>query len=295
MIRYAIALVLLPFAAPIRAGDETGKAQTIEYVQKLQTSTGGFLNQVPTSNVRMVPTLRATSAGVRALHYLGGKVPDAATCAKFVESCYDAESGGFADAPKGKPDVFTTAVGIMAITELKMPTEKYADGVVRFMSANVKSDEDIRIAAAGLERVAGKSPKNDMWLSQILKSRNADGTFGADLGQARATGGSVVILLRLGAKLDNRDAVLKAMKEGQRPSGGFGKADSELDADLETSYRILRCFVMLKARPDRVEGLRTYVAKCRNGDSGYSLSPGEPSTIGATYFAAIINHWLDEK
>ena len=57
----------------------------------------------------------------------------------------------------------------------------------------------------------------------------------------------------------------------------------------------MRCFVMLKARPDRVEDVRAFVAKCRNDDGGYGIAPGQPSSVSSTYFASIITHWLKEK
>jgi len=97
-------------------------------VQKLQTSTGGFLSQTPAPNIRLAPTLKSTSSAVRALHYLGGDLPNKDACVKFVESCHNAESGGFSDMPRGKPDVFTTAVGLMAVTELKLPTDQVCEG-----------------------------------------------------------------------------------------------------------------------------------------------------------------------
>src|SRR5262249_34093686 len=149
---------------------------------------------------------------VRALHYLGAEMPNKDACAKFVESCYDAGVGGFSDVPQGKPDVFTTAVGIMAVAELKMPVEKFSSGTIKYMSANAKSFEDIRIAAAGLERLKATSPKNDDWLKEIVKLQNSDGTFGKGPGQARATGGGVVTLLRLGGKADDTERVLKILK-----------------------------------------------------------------------------------
>lgn len=286
-------LLVLAVGVGLHAGDPTGKMQTIEFVQKLQTPNGGFLSMPPAPNIRLAPTLKATSAAVRALHYLNGKVPNPEAAKKFVASCYDAKSGGFADMPGGMTDVATTAVGIMAVRALDMPLERYADGAAKYLSDNANAFEEIRIAVAGLEQLERKSPRTDLWLAAIKKLQNADGTFGSGLGQARETGGSAVILLRLGQTLDKRDAVLNALREGQRPSGGFGKADSELDADLETSYRVMRCFMMLKERPTRVEGLRTYVAKCRNEDGGYGISPGESSTIGATYFAVIVKKWLE--
>lgn len=271
---------------------------SLAYIQKLQTKEGGFVNQAPaTEKGTKVPsaTLKATSSALRALRYFGGNLSNKDGCAKFVESCFDPETGGFADVPKGKPDVFTTAVGLMAVTELKLPTDKYGPAGVQFLSANSKGFEDIRIAVAGLERLEMKSPKNATWLEEVVKLRNPDGTFGKGPGQARATGGTVVTLLRLGTKVDDADSVLKVLKAGQRDNGGYGKDEDPLNSDLETTYRVMRCFHMLKARPSDVEGLRSFVAKCRNEDGGYGLSPGQPSSIGPTYFAAIIRHWLEQK
>jgi hypothetical protein len=87
--------------------------------------------------------------------------------------------------------------------------------------------------------------------------------------------------------------VIRTMKAGQRPDGGFGQADAK-SSDLETSYRVMRAFHMLKATPDAAK-LRDFVGKCRNADGGYGVSPGQKSNVGATYFASIILHWLEQK
>ena len=98
----------------------------------------------------------------------------------------------------------------------------------------------------------------------------------------------------MGAEPANLEPILKVLKEGQRQNGGWGKADSEIASDLETTYRVMRCFVMLKARPANVEGVRSFVAKCRNADGGYGLAPGQASSVSPTYFAAIVLHWLKD-
>jgi hypothetical protein len=123
---------------------------------------------------------------------------------------------------------------------------------------------------------------------------NADGAFGKVDGMARDAGSTVVVLLRLGGKLDQRDNVLKALKGGQRDDGGFSKA-GEKGADLETTYRVLRGFVMVKERPADPDKLRGFVARCRNADGGYGLAPGQPSNVTATYFASIILYWLNDR
>ena len=57
-------------------------------------------------------------------------------------------------------------------------------------------------------------------------------------------------------------------------------------SDLESTYRVMRCFMMLKSNPERLEGLRTFIAKCRNEDGGYGVAPGQPSSAAGTYYAA---------
>src|SRR5262245_50048679 len=287
-----LVLALLVWAPSARAGDEVGVKQTIAYVQKLQTSNGGFLSIAPKPNVRLAPTLRATSAGVRTLHYLGGEVPNKEGATKFVAGCWDETSGGFSDLLKGKPDVFTTAVGLMAVKELKMPADKYGPTAIKFLSENAKGFDEIRIAVAGLEAIEAKAPKADAWIAEVRKLQNDDGTFGKGAGQARATGGSAVALLRLGAKLDGQNKIVAALKDGQRLNGGYGKEDDDVGADLETTYRVMRCFHMLKESPKSVEGIRSFIAKCRNEDGGYGVAPGQDSNISGTYYAAIILHWL---
>ncbi len=177
--------------------------------------------------------------------------------------------------------------------ELKIDTEPYAGPAVKYLDDNTKSFEDIRIAVAGLEAIGKKGAHVEAWTEQINKMRNDDGTFGKGDGQARDTGGAVVALLRLGAKVEHTETVLKALNAGQRKEGGFGKADTA-DSDLESTYRILRCYHMLKAKPDAAK-LLGFIDTCRNKDGGYGVAPGKPSTVSATYYAATIQHWLEEK
>jgi prenyltransferase beta subunit len=225
---------------------------------------------------------------------LGGEPRDKQPCRKFVASCFDKESGGFADRPGGKPDVFTTAVGAMAVVVLDMPLADFADGVVKFLSDNAKEFEDIRIAAAGLETVKKESPHNAKWVADIKKTASADGTFGTGAGLVRQTGSAAQVILRLGGKIDQQDKVLAVLKAGQRPDGGYGKPDVK-GSDLETTYRLVRSLRMLKSQPENVEKCQAFVASCRNADGGYGLEPGQPSSGPATYFAAILLHWLGEK
>ena len=122
---------------------------------------------------------------------------------------------------------------------------------------------------------------------------NEDGTFGKGDGAVRDTGGAVVAVLRLGGEVPHKDNVLKTIKAGQREDGGWSKADAK-GSDLETSYRVMRCFHMMKEKPDEVNKLKAFIAKCRNKDGGYGVAPGQPSSSSGTYFASIMLHWLEE-
>jgi prenyltransferase beta subunit len=279
----------LPLVA-VRSQTPDEKKTTVAYVLQRQQADGSF---VATDVKSAKPGLKTTSTSLRALKYFGGEPKEPTNVAKFVASHFDKATGGFADQPAGKVDVFTTAVGLMAVTQLKMPSEPYLEPAMKFMTENAKSFEDIRIAAAGFEAVGKKAPKADDWIKEIVKMRNADGIYGKGSGTARATGSAAAAILRLGGTIDMRDNVVKAMKAGQRADGGFGK-EEEQASDLETSYRVMRALMMMKEKPDEAK-LRTFIAKCRNADGGYGVAPGQASSVNGVYFAGIILHWLDQK
>jgi hypothetical protein len=267
---------------------------TIDFVKALRNSDGGYAPAPDRPGTPVRSSLRATTTAIRALKYLaGGEPTDTAATAQFVEKCFDKSTGGFCDFPGEAPIVGTTAVGAMAVIDLKMPPEPFRDGVVKYLNEQTKTVEDMRIAAAAFEALHVRPPKADDWLKQIAATRNAAGTFGTDGGVARATGGTAVLILRLGGALDNRDAVLQALRQGQRPDGGFGSADRE-GSDLESTYRVMRAFVMLKSKPADPTKLRTFVAKCRSESGGYGAMPGQAPTAAGTYYAAIVGHWLDQ-
>ena len=296
--RLALCLGLLPLLFPAAAPAQTPEERkaTITFLQNLQQPDGGFLPAPIDPKLDQVPrsSLRATSAALRALKYFGGQPKDAAAAAKYVKSCYDPKTGAFADQPGGKEDVFITAVGLMAVVETKLPLKEYTAKAIPYLAEHAKSFEDVRIAAAGVEAVRERPAVIQSWLKEVAKMRNADGTYGK--GDARTTGGAVALILRVGGKLEEgqRDKVVASLQGGQRPDGGYDKPDAK-GSDLETTYRVLRAFHMLKEKPKDVAKLRAFIAKCRNADGGYGVTPGQPSNVGGTYYAAIILHWLDES
>jgi prenyltransferase beta subunit len=290
MKRFLLAAVALAVAAaPLAAqADADVKKAAIEYLAKLRNADGGYKADAKQEK----SSLRATSSALRAIKYFGGEAAHKDVTAKFVASCWDAAAGAFADTPGGKPEVAVTAVGLMAVVELKMDVEKYAGPAVKYLDENAKSFEEVRIAAAGFEAIGKKPARADRWLEEVKKTEEPQGAFGKGDGQARDTGGAVVTILRLGGKAD-KAAVLKVLDMGQRVRGGFGKPGA--GSDLESTYRVMRCYHMLGAQPADAGRLRDFVLTCRNADGGFGVQPGQPSSASGPYFAAVVLHWLDKK
>jgi prenyltransferase beta subunit len=280
-----LSIAVMPLYAQVDA-----RKATIAYLQKLQAGDGGFRADVRAKH----SDLPATTTAFRALKYLGAAPRDREGCLAFVQKCFDKDGGGFATRPGGKAGYRPTAVGIMAVVDTKLPTEPYADAVVKYLDEHSKSFEEIRLSAASFEALGQRPPRAEEWLAEIAKLRNANGTYGKGGNVARDTGGAVCAVLRLGGKIENTGEVLRTLNEGQRPDGGFGKAGADV-SDLETCYRIARAFHMLKTKPQGTERLREFIAHCHNDDGGYGVVPGQPSNVGGCYYAAIILHWLDEK
>jgi hypothetical protein len=288
----------LPLPLAAQTADE--KKATIRFLAGLQQPDGGFIGAPPDPKASAKPesTLRATSAAVRAIKYLGGEVPNRGKAIEFLLSCYDGRTtGAFSDRPAGAPDVTMTAIGMMATAELiPKPTRRFdPDDPMSYLAAHANSFEERRLAVAGMEAVGSFDLAIQLWFEEIRKSANPDGTYGKGDAQARETGGVIAMFLRAGEKLpdDQRKAVVAALQAGQRADGGFGKPGDKV-SDGETTYRVMRAFHLLKEKPKNIEGVRQFFAKSRNADGGYGVAPGQPSTVGGTYYAAAVSRWLGE-
>lgn len=292
--RFAVLALLFPI--PLLAQPADDKKATIQWLVALQQPDGGFV--AAPGDAKAKSSLRATSAAVRAIKYLGGEVPNRDKVTAFVRSCYSRDTGAFADQPTGEASLAATAVGMMAAAEL-YPREfaKASDDVraAGFLLKNAPTFEDRRLAVAGMEAVSVWPDGLGPWFAEVRKSANPDGTFGTADGQARQTGGALAMLLRAGQQVpdDQRKAAATALKSGQRPDGGFGKA-GEKASDAETTYRVMRAFHLLRQKPKDVAKLQEFVSKCRNPDGGYGTAPGQPSTVSGTYYAAVVTKWLAE-
>lgn len=264
----------------------------IAFLRTLQTASGGFVTIQPPAGTAAQPSLRTTRTALRCFRLLGSPPANREAVIRYLNACYDRDSGGFSDRPGAPPDAVSTAVGLMILGELKLSVEPYVEAGLKFMNDKTEGFEQIRMVATALEDLGRRVPQAEHWLRVIDQARNADGSYGRDSGKARTTALRVVAQLRLGGKPESNAAVLRVLRDGQREDGGFG-GDQAGGSDLEACYRIVRLFARLNALPDRPEQLRAFIASCRNTDGGYSIQPREPSSLHGTYYATIVRYWLD--
>jgi hypothetical protein len=280
------------------------KLATLKFIASLETPQGGFAvaPQPPEIDAIPQPSLRATSGAVRAWKYLGGeklgaKFPNQEKHAAFVLKCYDPKTGGFAE-PGGEPDVTITSIGVMAAVEFGIPREKFAKAM-DYLKANAKTFEEVRIAAAAVEAWGVKdSPIDTKKLAgQAVQfgSRGTTDPVAMRDGGARDFGSTIATALRLGSPINDgaRKHTSELLRLGQRDDGGYGKK-GEKESDIETTYRVMRAFVLLKEKPKDVAAVRKFVAAHRNVDGGYGMKPGEKSSMSGVYYAVVISGWLDE-
>lgn len=276
-------LVLGMVVVPGRAQSLADFAQTAAFAAAQQNEDGGFA-----AAPGQPSTLGATNSGLRVLDYTGGSIPDIAACIRFVKSC-KAQGGGFSQRPGGKPDVVTTAIGLLAAGELKIADRSMIDDATAYFSASAKSFEEVRMSIAGLEAVSALSPDFPRWAEQLERMRQPDGSFGEGASKAFDSGGAGAAILRMGMPLEKREAVIGAIKAGQRPEGAWSKDDGA--ADLPSSYRVMRTLYMLTEKPD-ADRLVGFISRCRHDDGSYAVKPGDRGSLSGCYYATIMLRWL---
>ena len=188
-------------------------------------------------------------------------------------------------------EVITTAVGLMAASELKIASPEMVKEAIGFLGKNaqgVRGSSDWRSQAS-----SPFTPPRPIFRGGSSRSRplrQPDGAFGQEPFPAKpyATGGAAAAILRMGLKLENRDAVINAIKAGQRPEGAWSKDDSP--PDLGASYRVMRALYMLREKPD-VDRLLSFVKGFRQSDGSYASKPGGAGDLGGAYTATIIVRW----
>lgn len=257
---------------------------TIKYVNTLQNTDGGYRM----ASAEAPSQLGATTSALRAVKYFGGKPGSREAAVRFVRSCHDAVTGGFANVPGGNPDVRSTAMGLMCMAELKLPTDRLAEGINGYFTKHAKSLFDIYIAAAALDAAGLMAPSAEAWITEYEAIRNSDGSYGKSIAD---TAGAAITILRVGGIVKDREGLARLLKNAQKPDGGWGVTGDT--SDLATVYRVMRGLHMLDAVP-YVERVQGFIGRCRNADGGYGATPGQPSGVGPTYYAGICLKWAEE-
>ena len=279
------------FFAPAQTPELVDNVNVHLYMLRLQDPETGVFKVTPNGK----PSLRACNGAVKGCNYLGRKepMPQADKVKAFVMSCYDPKTGTFAE-PGGKPDVVITSIGCMVSCELGIPKEKFAKAL-DYLHANAKSFEDVRIAAAAVEAMKVKPD----WLGEWFKIadnelKNGDGTAGDVDSVSRDTASVLAVRLRLGGSIDdfkNGKNLVTIIQDGQWKDGGFGKHGAK-SSDLESTYRVMRCLMLLKEKPKNPEALKKFLSSCRNADGSFGVTPGETSSMSGAYYFSAISKWL---
>ena len=278
----AVLVVFVPAAAFAQPADE--KQASLKFVASLRDPATGAYRVTADAK----PSLRACNGAVKAIKYLGGKVPNEEKVRAFVLSCLDPATGAFAE-PGGKPDVAITSIGVMAACELGIPKEKFAKAM-SYLEKNAKNFEEVRIAAAAVEAYCPFDLKPWFEVGKTFESYLGRGRAED---QARGMGSLTAFTLRLDRKPADRAQALDVLRTGQRADGGWGQPGKS-GSDVETTYRVMRAMYLLKEKPKDVTKLRQFLASHRNADGGYATKPGDPSTMSGVYYCIIISKWIDE-
>jgi hypothetical protein len=260
------------------------RRETIRFVEKLQNPDGGF-RAGPAAGPS---SASATTAGLRALEHLDGPKGPRKAAARFIESLA-LKDGGFPDIAGGTADARTTAQGLMAAVEAESSLRKDLEGKIRaFLGSHAKTLPEIYISAAAVDAAHLKSPVAKEWIAAFQATRTPDGGFG---GTPAEQAGAAVTILRLGGKLENRKAVVRSLLAAQNPDGGWSGTGTA--SDMASVYRVMRALYMLNAEPD-LDRVIEFVRRNRNSDGGYGLHPGEPSATSSTYYASIVQDWINK-
>lgn len=296
----ALVLVAIPLSASAQTAqierainlrlEQKARQETLQYIQSLFDRDTGAYKVEPNGK----PSYRACNGASKAIKYLGGKVqPDRERTAAFVLACYDPKTGTFAERG-GKADVASTSTGVITAVEFGIPKEKFAKSL-DYLRDNAKTFDEVRIAAAAVEAWGVKDCpfKLDGWVE--VGRAHVTSTKPDPNGGTREIGSAAAVALRLGFPVGQQEkaALVKVLRDGQRDDGGWCKKDAKT-SDLETNYRVMRSLRLLQAKPTNPTALWALITKCRNTDGGYGVEPGQPSTMSGTYYAITILHWLAE-
>ncbi|MEO1002896.1 MAG: hypothetical protein AAFX65_07285 [Cyanobacteria bacterium J06638_7] len=234
-------------------------------------------------------SLSATNSVVKACRALGEELDacDRKAAAAFVDACGDG-SGGYAQVAGGDPDAFATASALIVFRELGDEARLAAavPGALAYLEANAISQFDHFMTIAAYEECDFLPAQRPAKAVAYFEAKAEGGVYGEGVLENAIAAAS---LCRAGEPVADRDAVVSRLLAGQLADGGFGDGD---DADLMTTYCVLRAAVLLEFEPD-TRSLLGYLDTLATTE-GFGREPGGPTSVGASYMVLAIREYLAE-
>src|SRR5438093_2040271 len=132
-----VAVVILASAGMAAPLAPEQREASVRYVTSLENADGGFRATAAEGKSE----LKNMTPAVRAIHYLGGELAHPRRAAKFVQDLFDPATGSFHE-PGAAADVRSTAMGLLALVELKQPVSEQGPAIVRYFDRNAKEIPD---------------------------------------------------------------------------------------------------------------------------------------------------------
>jgi prenyltransferase beta subunit len=292
---------VLCFAGFATAQTKEETAATLKWIDSLRDpATGAWAVTPAKDGEKLKPSLRACNGAVKAMRHLGAEPTDLDKVKKFVLGCYDEKTGAFSE-PGGKPDASITSIGIITAIEVGIDKKKI-EKAAEYIKSECKTFEDVRLAGAAIEAWGvpdfGRAP--DAWLKlgdpelKIVLSRLDEKKL---TGDARGLAGIEVFRMRINDFMMPEKAWKQDVgifKNEQRADGGWGKYEQKT-SDLETTYRVMRCYKMMKDQAPEPKKLAAFIAACRKPDGSYGVEPKADASMSGVYYAVTIQKWMAES
>ena len=229
---------------------------------------------------RSSSSLGATNSGLKVLLHVGGSVPDVLGCIKYVKSCRDS-TGGFAPTPGGKPDVITTAVGLMAASELKIADADHDQGGDRLLSARTpRASRKSGWPSPASRPCMAPRPTSRGGSSRSRRMREPGRNLrrGAGPGLRDRRRGRGDLADGAEARKTRRDHRARS-----RPASGPKAAGPRTTGrpDLGATYRVMRALFMLQREARRRSIARRSSPAAASPTAATPASPAAPATWAA--------------
>ncbi len=257
------------------------RKKTIEFLHSLQTESGGFADYSG-GPAGLQPTLSV----IKALQFFGLSCRNPDAVLSYVKSLYDRSSGAFTDTSAGKPGVFSTALGLLILFNIRADKvfRKYAPMSLGFISSHAKVREEY-FMLIGLMEECSLLPAPPSSVAFFRSMENTEGNFGSSLLNNAISASAI---LRSGENLANPGAVKELLISGQHEDGGF--AEKNLGPDMWLSYCAMRTLDLLKS-PPRTGPLAGWISGFLSGSGGFA-TPGNIPSANVTYQALSILNWI---